>query len=100
MKSKLGYDWFMYLEFNVWYFFYDKCCIWLIVYCLLIWFVSFLNVFFFLYVGEWEYFRIGVKVFCKFINLVYKGGVVFSLVIEMYFVDCFMLVFNLIYFFI
>ena len=65
-------------------FFYDKCCIWPIVYCLPIWFVSFLNVFSSLHAGEWEYFRTGAKVLCKLINLVYKGGATFSLVIEMY----------------
>lgn len=55
-----------------------------IVYCLPIWFVSFLNVFSSLHAGEWEYFRTGAKVLCKLINLVYKGGAAFSLVIEMY----------------
>ena len=54
------------------------------MYCLPIWFVSFLNVFSSLHAGEWEYFRTGAKVLCKLINLVYKGGAAFSLVIEMY----------------
>ena len=37
-----------------------------------------------LHAREWEYFRTGAKVLCKLINLVYKGGAAFSLVIEMY----------------